>query len=63
VFSKGKRACNFRSFDLQSLSRLECDCAGYALIEGRLADADFAQPDSGPIPRLRLAGDPPVDAA
>ena len=44
VFRKGHRQCNFRAFDLQSLSRLECDCAGYAVVEKRLADAAFAQP-------------------
>jgi len=57
VFRKGKRACNFRAFDLQSLSRSECDCPGYSVVDGELADAGFAQPDTEPLPRLRLPGD------
>lgn len=55
VFRKGKRHCKFRAFDLQSLSRMDCDCPGYAVVDGQLADAGFAQVDCAPIPQLRLA--------
>ncbi len=57
VFRKGRRRCGFERFDLQSLSRIACACSGYSVVEGRLADAGFAQSDTGPIPSLRLAGE------
>lgn len=55
VFKKGKRQCTFRAFDLQSLSRLRCECRGYVPVGGSLSDAAFAQPDTEPFPPLRLA--------
>jgi hypothetical protein len=53
VFKKGRPSCGFSAFDRQSLRYLSCDCAGYAPVEGALSDASFAQPDTGPLPRLR----------
>jgi hypothetical protein len=63
VFQKGRRRCTFEAFDVQSLSRLGCECPGYTVVEGSLADAAFAQPDTGPLPKLRLAGDDKGDNA
>jgi len=57
VFRKGAPQCNLRALDVQSLSRLECDCAGYAAVEGRLSEAEFAQPETGPLPKLRVVGE------
>ena len=56
VFKKGKRQCTFQAFDLQSLSRLHCECRGYLAVGGSLSEAAFAQPDTEPLPPLRLAG-------
>jgi hypothetical protein len=53
VYKKGKRRCIFRSVDIQSLRQLPCNCSGYVPIEGNLAEASFATPETGPIPRLR----------
>ena len=55
VFKKGRRKCRLRSFDMQSLSSLPCMCAGYRPIEGRFAEAAFAQPTTEPILSIRLA--------
>src|SRR5262245_29592687 len=57
VYQRGKRSCTFRAVDVQSLSHRECDCDGYVPVAGALRDAAFAQPDTGPIPRLRGPGE------
>ena len=54
VYAKGERQCKFRAVDVQSLSHLPCACTSYTPVEGRLANASFAAPDSGPLPRLRF---------
>jgi hypothetical protein len=59
VYKKGKRRCAFRTYDMQSLAYLDCDCPGYAPVEGGLSEAEFARPDSGPLPPLRLANTEP----
>ena len=56
VYKKGRRHCTFRAFDLQSLRHRECECRGYVPVEGALSDAAFAQPETGPLPRLRPPG-------
>jgi hypothetical protein len=55
VFKKGQPSCKFKAVDVQSLSHVSCACHGYVPVEGSLRDAQFAQPETGPLPRLRLA--------
>jgi hypothetical protein len=53
VFRKGQGGCSFTALDVQSLSHIPCSCKGYVPVAGALSDAGFAQPDDGPLPRLR----------
>jgi hypothetical protein len=36
--------------DVQSRSRISCACKGYVPVEGRFVDAQFAEPEAGPLP-------------
>jgi hypothetical protein len=61
VFVRGVRAgCRFRAFDVQSLSRLPCECTGFRPMRGALGDAEFALPDADPLELgLRVVVPPP----
>ena len=54
-FQKGERACRFKAADVQSLSYITCSCVGYVPVTGRLGEATFAQPETGPLSRLRTS--------
>lgn len=55
VFRDGARVCKHVWLDLQSLTKIACDCAGFAPLQGAFRDATFAEADDDF--RLRLASD------
>ena len=55
----GTRACRRRIGDFQTLTSAACSCTGYVPVEGSLADAGFAEPDTvidddAPMAQLRV---------
>jgi hypothetical protein len=54
VFIAAGKTCTHRRYDVQSLSRIECPCEGFAPIQGSFAEATFAQPGSAEL-KLRVA--------
>jgi hypothetical protein len=55
VFRDGARTCKHIWLDLPSLSKVSCDCSGFAPIAGSFRDASFADAgDDDELP-LRLA--------
>jgi hypothetical protein len=54
VYDKSARSCKYVWFDVPSLSKITCDCAGFAPVTGALADAGFANAADDDTP-LRIA--------
>jgi len=54
VYDKSARSCRHIWFDFQSISKIGCDCAGFAPITGALRNAEFANAADDDTP-LRIA--------
>jgi hypothetical protein len=53
VFRAGNRECNHVWLDLPSLTKVGCDCIGFAPVVGRFRDARFADEPTENEPPLR----------
>ena len=54
VFRDGKRECDHVWLDLPSLTKVSCDCIGFAPVVGRFRDAHFADETTKEEPPLRV---------
>ena len=53
VFQDGDQTCRHVWLDLQSLTKIPCDCVGFRPVDGSYSEAAFAAPDPDDL-SLRL---------